>query len=154
MRIPAEKELSMKKAILKAIENGESPAKLAPSFGVSKSTIYKYRRALRNQGFIKKNENDIYVITQNKFSTKPQIPETADLEFDYKDEPMSHQKDLDSLLSETDTKEISDTVDHNDNNAEIRLQSKIDEIRQANSAKADKGIFKKILNRFKKKNNY
>ncbi|ORU86062.1 hypothetical protein ACC44_00575, partial [Francisella tularensis subsp. holarctica] len=26
--------------------------------------IYKYRRALRDQGFIRKNENDMYVITQ------------------------------------------------------------------------------------------
>ena len=70
MKIPAEKEFAMKKAILKAIELGKSPAQLAPSFGVSKSTIYKYRRMLRDQGFIYKNENDIYVITENKFSTK------------------------------------------------------------------------------------
>lgn len=68
MRIPVEKEIVMKKAILKAIEYGQSAAKLADSFGVSKSTVYKYRRALRNQGFVKKNENGIYVLTNNKFS--------------------------------------------------------------------------------------
>ena len=68
MKIPAEKEFAIKKAILKAIEHGYTLAQLADGFGVSKSLIYKYRRALRDQGFIRKNKNDIYVITQNKFS--------------------------------------------------------------------------------------
>ncbi|MED7819678.1 MULTISPECIES: HTH domain-containing protein [unclassified Francisella] len=87
MKIPASKELDIKKAILKAIENNVSPAKLADSFGVSKSTIYKYRRMLADQGFIQKNENDIYVISPNKFSIKPSnVPKTADLELSYENE--------------------------------------------------------------------
>lgn len=79
MKIPAEKEFAMKKAILKAIELGKSPAQLALSFGVSKSTIYKYRRMLRDQGFIYKNENDIYVVTENKFSSKEKNPKSGSL---------------------------------------------------------------------------
>ncbi|WP_150468145.1 replication/maintenance protein RepL [Francisella sp. SYW-9] len=87
MRIPASKELDIKKAILKAIENNTSPAKLADSFGVSKSTIYKYRRGLTEQGFIKKNENGAYIIQPNKFSTKSsEVPKTADLELSYESE--------------------------------------------------------------------
>ncbi|MDE4998976.1 hypothetical protein NAI79_12220, partial [Francisella tularensis subsp. holarctica] len=58
------------------------PAQLADSFGVSKSLIYKYRRALRDQGFLRKNENDMYVITQNKFSIKPRITESGKLDLD------------------------------------------------------------------------
>ncbi|MDE4944734.1 hypothetical protein NAI65_09995, partial [Francisella tularensis subsp. holarctica] len=58
-------------------------------FGVSKSLIYKYRRALCDHGFIRKNEKDMYVITQNKFSITPRIPESGklDLDNDIKDQP-------------------------------------------------------------------
>lgn len=54
MKIPNEKEFAIKKAILKAIEQGYSVAQLADGFGVSRSLIYKYRRVLRDQGFIRK----------------------------------------------------------------------------------------------------
>lgn len=89
MKIPAGKEFAIKKAILKAIEHDYSPAQLADSFGVSKGLIYKYRRALRDQGFIRKNENYVYVITENKFSIKPRMPESGklDLDDDIKDQP-------------------------------------------------------------------
>ncbi|MBK2357236.1 FTL_1293 family small RNA FtrC-regulated protein [Francisella hispaniensis] len=154
MKIPAEKEFAIKKAILNAIEHGYSPAQLADGFGVSKSLIYKYRRALRDQGFIRKNENDIYVITQNKFSIKPRMPESGklNLDDDTKDKPQltqqaSSQELKQPIIDEPKT-EVSPT--------EIKLQEKLQQIReiqlqqQQNAANQDKGLFKKIIDKFKK----
>ncbi|APD51009.1 FTL_1293 family small RNA FtrC-regulated protein [Francisella hispaniensis] len=154
MKIPAEKEFAIKKAILNAIEHGYSPAQLADGFGVSKSLIYKYRRALRDQGFIRKNENDIYVITQNKFSIKPRMPESGklNLDDDTKDKPQLTQQassqELKRPIIDEPKTEVSPT--------EIKLQEKLQQIReiqlqqQQNAANQDKGLFKKIIDKFKK----
>ncbi|ORM38461.1 hypothetical protein A2G94_07200 [Francisella endosymbiont of Ornithodoros moubata] len=154
MKIPAEKEFAIKKAILKAIEHGYSPAQLADSFGVSKSLIYKYRRALRDQGFIRKNENDVYVITENKFSIKPRMPESGklDLDDDIKDQPkqtrQANNQDIQQRVIDEPKPQI--------NRTEIKIQEKIQQIRQIqlqqqqNTASQDKRLFKKILDKFKK----
>jgi len=149
MKIPAEKEFAMKKAILKAIESGKSPAQLAPSFGVSKSTIYKYRRMLRDQGFIYKNENDIYVITENKFSTKDKNPKSGDL-FDQAEltssntneeklnEPSETNKTKDQLAEE-DAKDLQILSTMN----KILQDRKKDKLAEANAK--NKGLFKKFF---------
>ncbi|MDE4971868.1 hypothetical protein NAI46_09665, partial [Francisella tularensis subsp. holarctica] len=96
---------------------------LADSFGVSKSLIYKYRRALRVQGFIRKNENDRYVITQNKFSIKPRIPESGklDLDNDIKDQP---QPNLQARNQELEQPIIYEPKPHV-SRTEIKLQEKL-----------------------------
>ncbi|EDO66710.1 hypothetical protein BSY87_05295 [Francisella tularensis subsp. holarctica FSC022] len=154
MKIPAEKEFAIKKAILKAIEHGYSPAQLADSFGVSKSLIYKYRRALRDQGFIRKNENDMYVIIQNKFSIKPRIPESGklDLDNDIKDQPQPNLQASNQELEQP----IIDEPKPDVSRTEIKFQEKLQQIReiqlqqQQNAANQDKGLFKKIIGKFKK----
>lgn len=154
MKIPAEKEFAIKKAILKAIEHGYSPAQLADGFGVSKSLIYKYRRALRDQGFIRKNENDIYVITQNKFSIKPRMPESGKLDLDdeTKDKPQPTQQANNQNLQQN----LIDEPQPEINRTEIKIQEKLQQIReiqlqqQQNAANQDKGLFKKIIDKFKK----
>ncbi|AEE26900.1 FTL_1293 family small RNA FtrC-regulated protein [Francisella hispaniensis] len=154
MKIPAEKEFAIKKAILNAIEHGYSPAQLADSFGVSKSLIYKYRRALRDQGFIRKNENDIYVITQNKFSIKPRMPESGklNLDDDTKDKPQPTQQANNQNLQQN----LIDEPQPEINRTEIKIQEKLQQIReiqlqqQQNAANQDKGLFKKIIDKFKK----
>lgn len=158
MKIPHQKEFAMKKAIMIAIEKGESVSALASYFGVSKSTIYKYRRALRDQGFIVKNENDIYVVTENKFSKKQQAPKTAEMNFDeYIDENL-YTKQKESINQDMNTKasrediSISETQYNSikeiptDDAMEQRLQSKVEKMRNdydANHSK--KGLFKKII---------
>ncbi|AJC49456.1 hypothetical protein IB642_04385 [Allofrancisella guangzhouensis] len=140
MRIPVEKEFTIKKAVLNAIEKNQSPAKLADSFGVSKSTIYKYRRALRDQGFIKKTENDIYVIVENKFSIKDATPKSGDL----------FSTTIRSYEAEPEFTKITDIPVRND--MEQRLQSKIEEMRRIKQEHDDeKGVFKKLIGKFKKK---
>ena len=151
MKIPAEKEFAIKKAILKAIEHGYSPAQLADSFGVSKSLIYKYRRALRDQGFIRKNENDIYVITENKFSIKPRVPESGklDLDDDIKDQLHQTQQANNQDIQQP----VIDEPKPQINRTEIKIQEKLQQIQlqqQQNAATQDKGLFKKILDKFKK----
>lgn len=154
MKIPAEKEFAIKKAILKAIEHGYSPAQLADSFGVSKSLIYKYRRALKDQGFIRKNENDIYVITENKFSIKPRMPKSRklDLDDDIKDQPQQTQQANNQDIQQS----VIDEPKPQINRTEIKIQEKLQQIRQIqlqqqqNAASQDKGLFKKILDKFKK----
>ncbi|QIV96550.1 ArsR family transcriptional regulator [Allofrancisella inopinata] len=143
MRIPYENEFIIKKSILKAIEKNASPAKLASSFGISKSTIYKYRRALRDQGFVKKNENGIYVIVVNKFSIQ---------------HPTEEFDNSFSLAIETCTPakytKIKDTSMRDD--IEQRLQSKVEEMRMRKTKQEhdnEKGVFKKLLRKFKKNNN-
>ncbi|APC92235.1 MULTISPECIES: FTL_1293 family small RNA FtrC-regulated protein [Francisella] len=153
MKIPAEKEFAIKKAILKAIEHGYSPAQLADGFGVSKSLIYKYRRALRDQGFIRKNENSIYVITQNKFSIKPRMPETGklNLDDDIKDPSQQTQQTINQDIQQP----VINEPQFETNHVEIKIQQKLQQIRQIqlqqqNAANQDKGLFKKILGKFKK----
>ena len=128
MKIPAEKEFAIKKAILKAIEHGYSPAQLADSFGVSKSLIYKYRRALRDQGFIRKNENDIYIITENKFSIKPRMPESGklDLDDDIKDQLQQTQQANNQDIQQP----VIDEPKPQINRTEIKIQEKLQQIRQ------------------------
>lgn len=153
MKIPAEKEFAIKKAILKAIEHGYIPTQLADVFGVSKSLIYKYRRALRDQGFIRKNENDIYVITQNKFSIKPRMPETGKLKLDddIKDPSQQTQQTINQDIQQP----VINEPQFETNHVEIKIQQKLQQIRQIqlqqqNAANQDKGLFKKILGKFKK----
>lgn len=153
MRIPAEKEFAMKKAILKAIEAGHSPAQLAPSFGVSKSTIYKYRRMLRDQGFIKKNENDVYVITENKFSTKANNPKSGDLFEAQEAPPVVLELDLEQMKSQTQKKQIKEMKDiPTRDEMEQRLQSKIEQMRNSQQEDSqNKNLLKKFLGKFIKK---
>ncbi|KEI34790.1 FTL_1293 family small RNA FtrC-regulated protein [Allofrancisella frigidaquae] len=140
MRIPAEREFVIKKAVFKAIKKNESPAKLANSFGISKSTIYKYRRALRDQGFIKKNENGIYVAVENKFSIKKAIPQSGDL---FSTTTKNH-------FAEPEYTKITDIPVRDD--IEQRLQSKVQEMRKIKQEHDnEKGVFKKLLGKFKKK---
>jgi hypothetical protein len=84
MKLSFEKELAIKKAILYGTENNVSIANYADGFGVSKSTIYKYRRILVEQGFIAKEFDGSYSIVENKYSkkisTKPKV-HTLDLSF-------------------------------------------------------------------------
>jgi transposase-like protein len=135
MRIPAEKEVAMKKSILHAIENGTSVAALANKFGTSKSTIYKYRRALRDLGYIKKNENDVYVITDNKFSKRPTTPKTSNLDLSFKDEV---------------EKEYIEVV--NSHNKDLFIQNILHEAakKEIKVAPKEKGIFQKFFGKLKK----
>ncbi|MFV9973226.1 MAG: hypothetical protein AB8V06_07720 [Francisella endosymbiont of Hyalomma asiaticum] len=154
MKIPAEKEFAIKKEIFKAIEHGYSPAQLADSFSVSKSLIYKYRRALRDKGFIRKNENDVYVITENKFSIKPRMPESGklDLDDDIKDQPQQTRQANNQDIQQR----VIDEPKPQINRTEIKIQEKIQQIRQIqlqqqqNTTSQDKRLFKKILDKFKK----
>ena len=142
MKISFEQELFMKKSILYAIENNYSMTQLADHFGVSKSTIYKYRRHLRDQGFIKKNENGIYFVVNNKFSKrleKSQIPQsdlTPTIEKKEIIEKVKPQKDCIQL--ELDMK--------------IRTQNKLQSIRDEKKLEKYKntGFLTKILRKFKK----
>ncbi|ASG67456.1 hypothetical protein fh0823_00500 [Francisella halioticida] len=154
MKIPASKELDIKKAILKAIESNTSPAKLADSYGVSKSTIYKYRRMLADQGFIKKNENGAYIIQPNKFSTKPSdVPKTADLELSYQNESLevknsdsTHTKE-DHHLQSTDQTESKECEE-----VEVKILKKKQNFTPTKESNIEnKGLFKKFLGKFKKK---
>ena len=86
MSIPSQRELSIKRSIIKAIETGSSVSALAQNFGISKSSIYKYRRSLRDLGYIKKNENGVYVVSENKFSNRLTTPKTSDLDLTFKEE--------------------------------------------------------------------
>jgi len=84
MKLPFEKELAIKKAILYGTENNVNITNYADGFGISKSTIYKYRRMLVEQGFIAKESDGSYSIVENKYSkkasTKPKV-HTLDLSF-------------------------------------------------------------------------
>ncbi|AIT09908.1 hypothetical protein LO80_07965 [Candidatus Francisella endociliophora] len=148
MRIPVQKEIAMKRAIFNAIKNGQSAAKLADGFGVSKSTIYKYRRALRDQGFVKKNENDVYVVTQSKFlediSSKPSkniTKENTSIGNPEKQTPSIDTPDMATTNTQT-------------HNTEEKIQEKLREIRMtrvaAQQAEENTGLFKKFFNKFKK----
>ena len=136
MKILPQKELAMKRAIIKTIENGHSSAKLADHFGVSKSTIYKYRRILREQGFITKDENDNFIITDIKFS---------------KQEPITQPEE--SASEQINNKE-NDLIEirYADTNQDMeqRLQSKIEKM-HATFENAEKGLIQKFFSRFKKK---
>lgn len=157
MKIPASRELAIKRAILKAIENNVSPAKLADNFGVSKSTIYKYRRELADQGFIQKNKNNIYIISPNKFSIKPSnIPKTADLELSYKNEKNLNLED-DRYVHIKDH-HIQSTDDHVDvepeecEEVEVKILKKKQNFTPPEGPSIEnKGLFKKFLDKFKKK---
>lgn len=155
MKILPEKELAIKKAIIKAVETGHSAAVLAESFSVSKSTIYKYRRILKDQGFIKKNENGVYVITTNKFSTQAQSVATAEL-------PLENTLKQDNATI-NDTPKNNNDIDKTKHNykhisevptgeaMEQRLQNKITEMRNTfEKINKGQGFIKKLLNRLKK----
>ena len=70
MKLTFEKELAIKRGVIKATEKGIGVSKLAEHFGVSKSTIYKYRRILTEQGFLIKESDGVYLVAQNKYSNK------------------------------------------------------------------------------------
>lgn len=137
MRILPEKELAMKKAIIEAIENGQSAAKLADQFGVSKSSIYKYRRILREQGFISKDESGNFVVTDVKFSKKENDVRAIGVE----QKPTTQKTEEVSIPKET----------HNDEATEQRLQDKIEKMRNTSEeVQEDKGLMNKIFGFFKK----
>ncbi len=138
MKILPEKELAMKKAIIKAIENGQSAAKLADHFGVSKSSIYKYRRILREQGFITKDENDNFVITDIKFSK--QTDKAISVEAEKNPDVKEVEKTEFTSLKEVPTNETM----------EQRLQDKIEKMRGTYEENEDKGLMNKIFGFFKK----
>ena len=162
MKLPQEKIIKIKKSILKAIELGESPAKLGVKFGVSKSTIYKYRRELKELGFIKKNENDIYVVVGNKFSTKSKTNlETEPLDLSYNDDNKQEELSVDTRnnkiidMKNTGLGETKNTASENTKESDLsdsKLQNKIDSIRaKAENPKEQVGIFKKLFSRLKGK---
>ena len=139
MKILPEKELAIKKAIIKAVESGHSAAKLADGFGVSKSTIYKYRRILREQGFITKDENDNFILTDIKFSK--QTDKTISVEAEKNSDVKEVKKTEFTSLKEVPT----------DETMEQRLQDKIEKMRNSSeSVQEDKGIINKIFGFFKK----
>ncbi|QLE78269.1 helix-turn-helix domain-containing protein [Francisella sp. Scap27] len=163
MKIPHQKEFAMKKAIMIAIEKGESVSKLASYFGVSKSTIYKYRRSLRDQGFIIKNENEVYVVTENKFSKKPHTPKTAKFNFDNNNDStqtkVTESCDPPAPNDDISVKNTSLEDINNESLEEIptsdameqRLQSKVEKMRDTYEESYDKkGLFKKLFSRFVK----
>ena len=133
MRILPEKELAMKKAIIKAIENGQSSAKLADHFGVSKSSIYKYRRILREQGFITKNECGNFVVTDVKFSKKENDIRPA------------------KVKNKTEVQKTEPTVTVADDTVEQRIQDKMEKMRNSSEkVQEDKGLINKIFGFFRK----
>jgi DNA-binding transcriptional regulator YhcF (GntR family) len=137
MKILPEKELAIKKAIIKAIENGQSAAKLADHFGVSKSSIYKYRRILREQGFITKDENDNFVITDVKFSKKTNDANPIEAE---------KKPEVEKIAETSAPKET-----HNDEAMEQRLQDKIEKMRDSSeNVQENKSLINKIFSFFKK----
>ncbi|MEY8703178.1 transcriptional regulator [Francisella philomiragia] len=159
MKIPNEKEFAIKKAILKAIEQGYSVAQLADGFGVSRSLIYKYRRVLRDQGFIRKNENDMYVITENKFSMKPEAPKTASLDFKYADlnDPNTYSEQNQPI--ETVDNETFSDENHQQDNSLATIESiqdsveqiqRLNELKKANKLRAKKGFLNKVFGKIKK----
>jgi len=163
MKILPEKELAIKRAIIKAVESGHSAAKLADGFGVSKSTIYKYRRILRDQGFIRKNENDAYIITANRFSSQAQNIATSELDLEIsvlEKDPVSEQKEktLESVHTDENNanyhpiaKEYNSIKDIPTNDAmEQRLQDKIEIMRNAYDENEGKGLMSKFLKLFKR----
>ncbi|WP_150464786.1 helix-turn-helix domain-containing protein [Francisella sp. SYW-2] len=158
MKIPNEKEFAIKKAILKAIEQGYSVAQLADGFGVSRSLIYKYRRALRDQGFIKKNENDVYVITENKFSMKPEAPKTASLDLKYTDlnDPNIYSEEIQLTETEEETSPNEDCLQSNDSENIESIQNSVDqmhklnELKRANKSRTKKGFLNKVFGKIKK----
>lgn len=138
MKILPEKELAMKKAIIKAIENGQSAAKLADHFGVSKSSIYKYRRILREQGFITKSENDNFILTDIKFSKQT-------------DKAISVEAEKNSDIKEVGETEFTNLKEvPTDEAMEQRLQDKIEKMRGTYEENGDKGLMNKIFGFFKK----
>lgn len=161
MKIPHQKEFAIKKAIMIAIEKGENVSKLASYFGVSKSTIYKYRRSLRDQGFVIKNENEVYVVTENKFSKKPQTPKTAEFNFNNNATQTKVVEHCDSPAPNDDISVKNTSLEDINNKSlkeiptsdamEQRLQSKVEKMRDTYEESYDKkGLFKKLLSRFVK----
>ncbi|MEY8767620.1 FTL_1293 family small RNA FtrC-regulated protein [Francisella philomiragia] len=159
MKIPNEKEFAIKKAILKAIEQGYSVAQLADGFGVSRSLIYKYRRVLRDQGFIRKNENDMYVITENKFSMKPETPKTASLDLKYAElnDPDTYSEQ-NQLIETVDNETFSDE-NHQQDNSLATIESiqdsveqiqRLNELKKANKLRVKKGFLNKVFGKIKK----
>ena len=155
MKIPASKELDIKKAILKAIENNMSPAKLADNFGVSKSTIYKYRRELADQGFIQKNENGIYIISPNKFSIKPSnIPKTADLELSYESESLEVKDKEYVHIKDHHIQNLNDDAAQPEEEQEVEvkiLKKKHNYTHFEESNDKQKGLFQRLFGKFIKK---
>ncbi|QIW10772.1 helix-turn-helix domain-containing protein [Francisella sp. LA112445] len=155
MKIPASKELDIKKAILKAIENNTSPAKLADSFGVSKSTIYKYRRGLVEQGFIQKNENGVYVISPNKFSIKPsKVPKTADLELSYQSESLEVKDNQYVHIKDHHVQNLNDQAEQPEEEQEVEVKilkkkQNFTPIEEPNDKQ--KGLLQKLFGKFIKK---
>ncbi len=152
MRIPAEKEVSMKKSILHAIENGTSVAALASKFGTSKSTIYKYRRALRDLGFINKNENDVYVITDNKFSKRPTTPKTSDLDLSFTDEVEKEYIDVVNAHNKEKDTQSELTAEDKHKNRDLFIQNTLYDAKKKDIkiAPKEKGIFQKFFGKLKK----
>lgn len=151
MRIPAKKELAIKKSIMKAIESGNSVSALANHFGISKSTIYKYRRAMRDLGFIKKNENDVYVITENKFSSRKAAPKTSKLDLSFRKDVEKEYIDVSKIQETLETQDISEVEPvknlHQKQNKDLFIQNRV---AKPVVAVKEKGLLKKIFGKLKK----
>ncbi len=136
MKILPEKKLAIKNAIIKAIENGQNAAKLSEHFGVSKSSIYKFRRILREQGFIAKDENDNFIVTDVKFYKQTSDASSIKVE---------EKSKIEEVLEILTPKESQD-----DKAMENRLQDKITQMRDSSvTQKEEKGIINKIFGFFK-----
>ena len=96
----------------------------------------------------------IYIITENKFSIKPRIPESSKLDLgdDIKDQLQQTQQANNQDIQQP----VIDEPKPQINRTEIKIQEKLQQIRQIklqqqqNAATQDKGLFKKILDKFKK----
>ncbi|APC97903.1 FTL_1293 family small RNA FtrC-regulated protein [Francisella frigiditurris] len=140
MKIPREKELAIKKAIIQCIEKNESAAKLADDLGISKSTIYKYRKALVDQGFLIKESDGSFSTVENKYSTKPsKKPKMHTLDLSFNE---SSESDLEENIEEPLKREEVELIIKEDFSKLETIDSEFDN--------ENTGLIKKIFNKFRR----
>mgnify|MGYP000569054503 CR=1 FL=1 len=100
MKLTFEKELAIKRSVIQATEKGVGVSKLAEHFGVSKSTIYKYRRILTEQGFLIKESDGIYLVAENKYSNKPSTqPKIHTLDLSLSDDGIKEEDKVEIVVN-------------------------------------------------------
>lgn len=148
MKIPREKELAIKKAIIQCIEKNESAAKLADDLGISKSTIYKYRKALVDQGFLIKESDGSFSTVENKYSTKPsKKPKMHTLDLSFNE---SSKSDLEEIPEENIEENIEEPLKREE--VELIIKEDFSKLETIDSEfdNENTGLIKKIFNKFRR----
>ncbi|MFC4892504.1 HTH domain-containing protein [Pseudofrancisella aestuarii] len=152
MKIPREKELAIKRAIIQCIEKNESAAKLADDLGISKSTIYKYRKALVDQGFLIKESDGSFSTVENKYSTKQsKKPKMHTLDLSFNESPESDLEETPKEnIEETPKENIEETLKREE--VELIIKEDFSRLETIDSEfdNENTGLIKKIFNKFRR----